>query len=638
MAFDEMTMLDVVEAGETHQSTSFQQYAKQLLLVMKWRGYGRPDLAGITADAKIWLEFAPKYDARNATLLRDLPWKKPTYQQYRKGGRLLIEHVTGAFAERAARKAIDDDTWATLGSRTDALAKAGLVSSHRLAGLARITDVSRAAGFQSTDLSNERVVGLKDRTNSANEWDNVKRGAGLLDDLRMFPTLLPLLPERPIGRIEVEWRRSFVVPEPLRAELAIWLKEATTTYPEDVESEVLRQALAEPHSDGARGIFAAALGNYIDVLGTVRDLTAATTLADLFTPEDIISVVSRWIEMSSRPGGLAPRTMTQYFDVIRLTLLRNGQLEAARHVKATLKNQPVLKQGKAAGKKMSAKNQAWCLALINDERKAEIFDNQHIIYAKRAKAALDEAAAEGFDLIRLANDPDAMCQLPAKRRGRAKKLITRARRFGTCAAFAAIELEGAPLREDNTLSLTRSGPQQTFFDHAAGEEPHYRIVIPNEMLKNGDALTQRGEELPPIIIEKRGPDDVALPILKFYFTRIRPLFPRARTSNAVFPSVEADAPYLDDRTFSNWLLSCSIEIDLRLTSHNFRHGLCSIQINDDPNCIHDLAVFLGDQPETVRKYYAFLERNALLSKMQNRIAERRAKQRAGRGLARKLAA
>jgi hypothetical protein len=631
-------MLDVVEIGETHENPSFQQYAKQLLLVMKWRGYERQGLSEITADVKTWLEHAPRYDARNATLLRDLPWTKPTYQQYQKGGRLLIEHVTGAFAERAARKAIDDDIWATLGRRASALAEAGLVSSQRLAGLARIRDVARAAGFQSTDLTNERVVGLQERANSADEWANVKRGAALLDDLRGFPTMLPYLPSLPIGRIEAKWRRPFVVPEPLRAELEIWLKEATTTYPEGVESEVLRQALAEPHSDGARGIFAAALGNYIDVLGTVRDLTGVDTLAELFTPEDIIAVLSCWIKASPRPGGLAPSTMYQYFDDIRLTLLRNGQSDAARRLKATLKIQPVLKQGKAAGKRMAAKNQTWCLALVNDEQKTETFENQHIFYAERAEATLDEAVAERFDLVRLANDPDAMRQLPAKRRGRAKKLIGRARRFGTCAAFAAIELEGAPLREDNTLSLTRSGPKQTFFDHATGDQPHYRIVIPNEMLKNGDTLTERGEELPPVIIEKRGPDDVALQILKFYFARIRPLFPRARASNAVFPSVEADAPYLGDRTFSNWLLSCSIEIDLRLTSHNFRHGLCSIQINDDPNCVEDLAVLLGDQPETVRKYYAFLKRDAVLSRMQDTIAERRAKCRVGRGLARNLAA
>jgi uncharacterized membrane protein len=492
----DLMMLDVVEIGETHENPSLRQYAKQLLLVMKWRGRERPDLAHIKADVKTWLEFAPKYDARNATLLRELTWKKGTYQQYQKGGRLLVEHATGAFAEKAVRKAIDDDTWAMLGQKTAALAKVGLVSSLRLTGLSRIGDVARAELLQSTDLTHDRVVDLKAKTNSAWEWDSVKRGAALLDDLRTFPTLLPHLPDLPIGRIETQWRRPFVVPAALEAELNVWLRKATTTYPKDVDSEPLREHLAKPHSAGAYGIFAAAHHNYIDTLG--MDLTGVERLVDLFTPEDTIAVLTSWIAASPRPGGLTPPTMYHYLDAIRLTLLRNGHSEAAKGLKAMLDNHPVLKQGKAAGERMSAKTQEWCRALVDDERKTEIFETQHVRYAERAKATLDEAAAEGFDLVSLANDPKEMRRLSAKRRGRAKKLIGRARKFGTCAAFAAIELEGAPFREDNTLLLTQSGPRQTFFDHATGPDPYYRIVIPNEMLKNGEALTRRGEELPPI--------------------------------------------------------------------------------------------------------------------------------------------
>ncbi|MER2510356.1 MAG: hypothetical protein ABTQ27_16625 [Amaricoccus sp.] len=639
MALKELTILDVVEFGETAENPSCRQYARQLLLIMKWRGYDRPDLSGLTADVKTWLSFAPKYDSRNASLLRDLPWKKPTYQQYQKGGRLLIEHVTGDFAARTARKAIDDDSWATLARLTEALAEAGLTSSQRFGGLARIADLARAAGLQSTELSNERVVGLKERTNSASEWDSVKRGAILLDDLRLFPTLLPYLPYRPIGRIEARWRRPFERPEHLLSELDAWLEEATTIYPEDdAGSDFLRRALAERLSEGANGIYAAALGNYIDVLGTTRDLSGARKLADLFTDEDVVAVVNAWTRQSTLPGGLTPGSMFRYYDAIRLTLKRNGEADAAARVKSTLKATPILRQGRASRKRMSPDNEQWCRDLLADPRKIEIFENQHIFYAQLAKATLDAAAAEDLDLVKLTNDPEEMRRLSARKRGRAKKLITRARQLGTCAAFAAIELEGAPLREENTLALTRSGPKQTFFDHATGEEQHYRIVIPNEMLKNGKALTERGEELPPIILEKRGPDDVALPILKFYFDRIRPLFPRARSSNAVFPSVTADAPHLLGGTFSNWLLSCSIEIELRQTSHNFRHGHCSIQINDDPSCIEELAVFLGDQPKTIRKYYAFLNKVVLLGKVQTSVAQRRAKHRAGRGLARRLAA
>ena len=434
MAFNAMTMLDVVEVGEKHESDSFRQYAKQLLRVMKWRGYDRPDLSGLTGDVKTWLSFAPEYDSHDATLLRDLPWKKGTYQQYQKCGRLLIEHVTGAFAERAARKATCDDSWATLAERAEALAAAGLFSSQRLAGLARITDVARAAGLQSADITNERVVDLKARTNSAKEWDGVKRGATLLDDLRAYPTLLPLLPARPIGRIETRWRRPFDGPNSVRPDLDRWLEDATTIYPKDVESEALRRAMAQPLSEGASGIYTAALGNYLDVLGTKRDLTGAR-LADLFGAEDLIAVLFAWIENSSRPGGLKPGSMYQYLNAIRLTLQRNGEVDAARRIQSMLNAQPILRQGKAARERMSPDNEAWCRDLLVDERRIEIFETQHILYAQRAKATLDEAAAEGLDLVALASDPEAMSRLSARKRGRAKKLIVRARRFGTCAAY-----------------------------------------------------------------------------------------------------------------------------------------------------------------------------------------------------------
>ena len=87
-------------------------------------------------------------------------------------------------------------------------------------------------------------------------------------------------------------------------------------------------------------------------------------------------------------------------------------------------------------------------------------------------------------------------------------------------------------------------------------------------------------------------------------------------------------------TFDAWLLECSTEIGFPLTAHNFRHGVCSIQINDDPNCIEELAILLCDQPETIRKYYAFLDRESSLRKMQAKRSERRAQH----GPTRKLAA
>ena len=200
--------------------------------------------------------------------------------------------------------------------------------------------------------------------------------------------------------------------------------------------------------------------------------------------------------------------------------------------------------------------------------------------------------------------------------------------FGVCAAYAAIELEGAPFRKANTLGLTRSGSKRTFFEHATTSTPHYCILIPNELLKNGDALTRRNQSMPPILLSDDDPGAFAFAILTFFLERIRPLFPGAASSNALFPPIEAHHSHLVDKTFGRWLLECSSEIALPLKSHNFRHGLASIMINEDPGCIEQIAMLLGDHPATVARYYAFLDRQRSLTKMQKERNARRAAHRA----------
>jgi hypothetical protein len=143
------SMLDALKFGETHSSASIRQYAGWARKIFDWCGLGPEELAGMPADVAAYLVLAPKYDKRNAPLVRRLIWKPATYKQYQKGGRLLIEHFTGELAARRARQAITDDVWARLCSGAEQLAAAGLFSPERLRGLAKIRDLSRARGVQS---------------------------------------------------------------------------------------------------------------------------------------------------------------------------------------------------------------------------------------------------------------------------------------------------------------------------------------------------------------------------------------------------------------------------------------------------------------------------------------------------------
>jgi len=393
------------------------------------------------------------------------------------------------------------------------------------------------------------------------------------------------------------------------------VKAATTVLPTDVVTPEAHAMLTTEHSDGSRGVYAAAIRSYLTILGRSRDLTSVNGLANVFGRDALETVIVQWIadHKTGRPGALSPRTMFRYADVIRLTLLRMGEGESASALGILCKKFPILQEGKAANEFMSAETEAWCRNLLADEDRMRIFETQHVLYVITAKEALDAAEAEGLDLVEL-SDPEKMKRLPDKNRRRAKALLRRARKFGTCAAAAAIELEGAPFRRANLLGLMRSGPLQTFFDDADAKVPHFRILIPNELLKNGDALTRRGEAMAPVHIAKMSAGDYGPGILRFFLDRIRPLFPGAASSHALFAAIEPRHDHLVEKTFDTWLVDCSCKIGMPMTAHNYRHGVASIQINEDPNCLEELAILLCDKPETLRKYYAFLDREKTLRK------------------------
>lgn len=624
-----MSMLQVLEFGQEHSDPTIRSYAAALEAVLvNWRGLGLSDLAAMPAEVEVYLRHAPKFSKGNKRLLRELIWSADTYKQYQRRGRLAIEHANGAHAARLARQAIRDDGWARLGLVLEQLVEAALLPRQALASLARIRDAGRAAGLEPSELSNAAVTALIDEA-APDLRDGLIRGARLLDRVRPYPDAAALLPTQEIGRIDPA-RQRFRIPEHLQAQLAAWIETATTTTPAGWASDEVREKLTERHSAGSRGIYLAALRNYVHTLGQLRPIGRDEGLPALFGEVDVYGVVCAWERMSGERGGLVPQSMHAYLSDIRRTLERNG---CAGHetVAMALATIPILREGGAATQLMSPTTIAWCTDLLGCEEKIRLFETQHWHYERQARAALSEAKAEGFDLVALASAPEALTRMKAPRRRMAKKLLRRARTFGVSASYAAIALEGAALRLQNILGLTIAGRMTSFHDHSRDRvDPHFRIVIPNELLKNGKYLTARGQELPPILIRDRHPGDAGVRILRFHLEQIRPLFPGHRESNLLFPGLGADGRALSAQTFSNWLSTCSRAIGFSLTSHNFRHGICTIQINDDPNCIEELAVLLGDTPRTIRRYYAFLDRKKVLCGMQERIATRRARYRQAR--------
>ncbi|MEC7297711.1 MAG: hypothetical protein VXW43_03420 [Pseudomonadota bacterium] len=603
-------MHDIITYGTNHEDPTVRQYGTHLQRLLRDRGYRDHHLKAMAGGLPEYLEIAPKYSKRDARLnARIAAWgiKPATYRQYQGDGRRCIEHYHGDLQSRLARRGLQD-TFYKLSTVLPDLIEASLVKESQTGGFPKLCDLSRARGWDIFDLTRDRVIQLREDCLSPSQWDHVKRGAKLIDFLRKFPTCIAMLPPREIGSLKGVLRVSSDIPEFLTEEAAEWVQSATTVYDQTALTPEAREATANQQSDGSVGIYQAAIRTYIRTAGEFRNYKSTNGLPALFDKETIEKVLVVLCNRSKLPNGLAPRTLHEYADKLRLTLQRRGHVEEADKISSLMSRLPVLIEGENASELMSPRTEVWCRALLSDPVRTEKFETQHLQYATKAHAALEIAKIEGIDLNSFALNPSIL-PLSVEEKRLATRLLRQARIFGVCSAFAAIELDAAPFRKSNILcDLQWDEHFPTFFDHSADEmDPRFKIHIPTELLKNGMAMIKRGQRMPPFTISATDHGADAFNILKFYLTNIRPLFPGARASSYFFPALEEKNAPLVTQTFDGWLSECSLSIGLPLTPHNFRHGLCSIEINADPTCFPELEIVTGDTERVLRRNYAFID-------------------------------
>ena len=623
------SMQDILDVGLAHSSPTVQQYAKGLSNMFGKRGYKERHLEALPGDLNSYIDIAPKYSKKNVELnTRISGWgiKPATYRQYQSDGRRMIEFYHGDLQARAARRQRQDG-FARLQSLLAELVDARLVDGRRTGHLPKLVDFARARAWDVTELTRDRVVDLRQDCLSSDQWYRIRQAAGFLDDLHRFPTLRFVLPKEQIGCLKGIKRIDTDLPEFLALEAEQWVQEATIEYLDIFTEEATREATAKELSDGSKGIYTAAMRRYIHTAGEFTDLYQTNGLTALFSPSLIERVLTTLSKKSGTPGYLAPRSLYSYAVKLKLTLLTRNMRAEADLIEQLIRSLPSLIEGQNASEKMSTKTERWCENLLADPGKMELFDTQHFLYAEKARSILQIAKIEGIDLAAFARSPQAQ-PLTIEQMRLAKRLLSDARTFGVCAAFAAIELEGAPFRKANVLEdLKMTGPYQTFFDHRNdATHPRMELRIPNELLKNGEAMTKRNQYLPPCIFERNGLGSDAYAILSFFLSEIRPLFGGAMHSDLVFPAIEPVDKPLVMQTFDSWFARCSSAIGLPMTPHNFRHGVCSVELYHDPSCYPELEAVTGDTVPTLRRYYAFIDRarqrRAIQQKRYDRRAER----------------
>ncbi|WP_109464309.1 hypothetical protein [Albibacillus kandeliae] len=627
MTTNKPSMLDVIEFGKANESATVRQYAIHLERLLARRGYQPHHLETLDGDLWLYLDIAPKYAKRNLKLNERIAgwgFSPSTYKQYQSDGRRMIETYHGDLEKRMARRS-RQDTFAALQALLPELVEANLLKQAQTRNLPRLIDLARARNWDISNLTRDRLISLRDDCWTSDDWGRVKQGAALLDYLRQFPTCRPLLPPEEIGDLTGIFRLTSPIPDFLGNEAAQWVKAATTEFVESMNTQEGRAATAKEHSEGSRGIYTAALRTYVIGAGVYRDLKDVNGLTPLFDPDLIEKVFVDLDKKCSSPGGLAPRSLYAYAEKLKLCMLGRNMAAEATKIETLISSLPRLIEGRNASDMMSKDTENWCRNLLESAVNRERFETQHLLYVQHAMAALEHARIEGIDLEAFARSPETQ-PLSREQRRLASRFLRRARMFGTCAAFAAVELDGAPFRKSNVLDdLLMAGHPQTFFDHRRDpSSPRIEIHIPNELLKNGGAMTKRGQSMPKFKFYKIGHGADAYRILSFFLNSIRPLFCGASHSSLVFPAIEPKSQSLVTQTFDSWLAECSTEIGLPLTAHNYRHGVCSIEVYYDPNCYAELETVTGDTEATLRRFYAFVDAEMRIRQFQARRYERRA--------------
>ncbi|NKX40286.1 site-specific integrase [Rhodobacteraceae bacterium R_SAG2] len=625
-----LTMQDAVTRVEANGTKSQKQDIRKAKAAFAIHGLEGPDFDSFPADLMAYEKAVPRLRGSMPALqalIEAAGISEGSYKQHQRAGRRLIETLTGANTAKLERRARDDE-WAALLHQVSILVKAGFARPFHRVSLTALADTCRAAEIPPQALTPDHIQGWLSNAHTAKR-KSLRNGLKTLDDLRDVDRLRPLLPPHPVTPTAKPASRIGTLPLPLQNAVNTWVDVAAR---EQIESEEHRH-LAESLAGSTRGVYSAATTLYIQgLLNFDCSFAEDTQLNRLFTKVNIDVVLSSWSQNTSQ----SERTQAEYAQSIGSLLTRNGLPDLGSYVLGLTKTLPHLKKGRSAGKVMSPKVKRWCENLLRDPKKSTLFQIQHLEYYCRALEALAGAKTAGFDLVSLSK-PEVLDGLPAKDRAQVKAALRLVRMFGVMAAYSAIALEGAPFRRMNMLSMRHTGPNKTLFLHLKTRAPHIIIKFPNEELKNGVYLSDRGEELEPITIEKRAAGDHAIEILTFYLREIRPLFPEADKTHAFFPPIESAASATTGfvkGTFYDWLAEASAAIGLPLNSHNYRHGFCSIDINEGRRSIEDLAKILGDSVAVVQRNYAWINAKKSVLNVQKDAAKRRSEILKARGTAR----
>ena len=536
-------------------------------------------LAQLPADAEAFERRFPRdgYDP-------DLHKSEPAYRAWR-------VKVLSALHAYAARNAITTggnlhqnpvaQIWDALKERLRLLTGAGgPITYQSTLPVIALSHIAIQHRLRPADLDANRLASLGSLLTS-NERQQVQRALKALTRFRELVGLDDLLPIEPFP--ERPWTpiaRIDDLPRSLVAEIAAWIDRSSGAAFDPVD-----QTMRGGNSKADRVIKDTALRRYC---ATARKLEAVAlpdaSLEAFFRKNVATAVVRAW-----KADGLTPRSIWTY--------LRNCVTVAARNgvdvswLEDLKENSSTVQEGKTSSGAMCPKVVAFCKKVLDQTAMQTRLLTLHIRARRVAQAILDRAHAAGRDLT-----------------GRE---VERVRQLGSVAVFSAIETVAAPFRIENTLSTVFRGDVDRTLFLPTSASNFAKFVYPERVTKNGQQIEVK-------LIEDRRH---GLDTLMWYLRVIRPLYPHHETSNFLFPSVEKPGARIRNTVFREWFRKITRSLGVPMTPHNFRHALASMMIRARPGSWDEIAALLGNTPETVMKYYAWVNKQTQIENAQSLVLE-----------------
>ena len=519
------------------------------------------------------------------------PLRWPTnaaYQTFRRRVLAALKEFLGVSEAKRRLRAVEDE-WTELLAAIEPLTKGRVgVSANwhpmKLSMLRSFAMVARSYGWQPKDLTAERAAQI-DRDFQGNTRDANARSLIRLDELRDFPTILPLLPKRPIGfLLEPQTPAAKEMLTAWAAQYRPWITHVTTKAWDPVTKSNTKEN--KKHARVTRAAFGTFLraGLEIGVIST-DDPDVKNILACEETVCGIAGELFRRAGVAKKKGRLAPRSSRKYLKCIRQVMehlaLDTGNLDLI------LANNKTAQAGAKAEQSMTPENRRFCEALVNQLHLRRRFLRSFLTLREEAERMFAAAKAEDRDL--------------------SKREISQIRMLGVSACFAAIEIGGAPIRRENAMTLTCVGEDAQIAIPAKGKKP-INVVLPAHTTKNKVAIHF------PIRQNKYGAYDT----ITWYLKVIRPLFPHAETSRHLFPSVKLKGRHLNSDYFCNEFQKLMrTVVNLPMLPHQMRHGQTSLLLDRHPNEIEVIAKRIDDTPETLRTFYGWINAIKLVERGQD---------------------